>query len=78
MMVRLKRSALSSSQLGKRQRAAFLETSCLLHRALGLRPWMTGPLDTVGHDDEPPSWMNEHARADWARAVELRRKLGGD
>ena len=45
-----------------------------LHRALGLKPWQTSPLDVL--TPEPPDWMtNERSREDWRAAYGLRSAL---
>ena len=61
---RINAEALAAYQAGDR-----LE----LHRALGLRPWETSPLDA---DDGPSPWPSRTAGAEsWPQAQELRRAL---
>ena len=46
----------------------------IVYRELDLRPWLENPLDV--DDEYPPDWMkDEHQRARWAEAWELRRAL---
>ena len=53
----------------------FLDAFHRLHRALGLRPWESSPLDV--DDAEPPAWMfsNKTACDDWRQAYGLRLEL---
>jgi len=46
-----------------------------LARELGLRPWCTCPLDTIGYS-EPPEWEREGLAAeDWYRSAAIRDQL---
>jgi hypothetical protein len=46
-----------------------------LDLALGLKPWMESPLDTVGLD-APPDWMTgELEVSDWHQSAGIRRQL---
>ena len=51
-----------------------------LHAAFGLRPWQSSPLPScitaLGvSEGDPPSYLDEHRRADWLTAQELQREL---
>jgi hypothetical protein len=53
-------------------RRAYSQASYALDAALGLRPWMESPLDTLGVT-EPPAWMDtELEQTDWHKSVAIR------